>query len=53
MTTNELLIGMAGAGGDGVISAGDALITAAALTGYRRSLYRRRHPRRRDRAELG
>lgn len=34
MTTNELLIGMAGAGGDGVISAGDALITAAALTGY-------------------
>lgn len=34
MTTNELLIGMAGAGGDGVISAGDALITAAALKGY-------------------
>ncbi len=34
MTTNDLLIGMAGAGGDGVISAGDALITAAALEGY-------------------
>ena len=34
MTTHDLLIGMAGAGGDGVISAGDALITAAALDGY-------------------
>ncbi|OFW03723.1 MAG: hypothetical protein A3H96_04315 [Acidobacteria bacterium RIFCSPLOWO2_02_FULL_67_36] len=34
MTTNDLLIGMAGAGGDGVMSAGDALITAAALGGY-------------------
>ena len=34
MTTNDLLIGMAGAGGDGVISAGEALITAAALGGY-------------------
>jgi 2-oxoglutarate ferredoxin oxidoreductase subunit alpha len=34
MTTNELLIGMAGAGGDGVISAGDSMITAAALAGY-------------------
>ena len=34
MTTHDLLIGMAGAGGDGIISAGDALITAAALEGY-------------------
>lgn len=34
MTTDDILIGMAGAGGDGVVSAGDALITAAALTGY-------------------
>jgi 2-oxoglutarate ferredoxin oxidoreductase subunit alpha len=33
-TTNDLLIGMAGAGGDGVIAAGDSLITAAALEGY-------------------
>ena len=32
--TTDLLIGMAGAGGDGVISAGDALITACALDGY-------------------
>jgi 2-oxoglutarate/2-oxoacid ferredoxin oxidoreductase subunit alpha len=29
-----LLIGMAGAGGDGIISAGESLITAAALGGY-------------------
>ena len=34
MTSDDILIGMAGAGGDGVISAGDSLITAAALTGY-------------------
>jgi 2-oxoglutarate ferredoxin oxidoreductase subunit alpha len=33
-TSQDLLIGMAGAGGDGIISAGDALITAAALEGY-------------------
>lgn len=33
-TTNDLLIGMAGAGGDGVIAAGESLITAAALEGY-------------------
>jgi 2-oxoglutarate/2-oxoacid ferredoxin oxidoreductase subunit alpha len=32
--TDDLLIGMAGAGGDGVISAGESLINAAALTGY-------------------
>ena len=32
--TDDLLIGMAGAGGDGVISAGESLITAAALAGY-------------------
>src|SRR5208283_3377194 len=29
-----LIIGMAGAGGDGVVSAGESLITAAALEGY-------------------
>jgi 2-oxoglutarate ferredoxin oxidoreductase subunit alpha len=34
MTTDDLLIGMAGAGGDGIISAGESLITAAALDGY-------------------
>jgi 2-oxoglutarate ferredoxin oxidoreductase subunit alpha len=34
MTSNDLLIGMAGAGGDGIIAAGDSLITAAALDGY-------------------
>ncbi|HSC28884.1 MAG TPA: 2-oxoacid:acceptor oxidoreductase family protein, partial [Vicinamibacterales bacterium] len=34
MTTTTLLIGMAGAGGDGIVSAGESLITAAALTGY-------------------
>jgi 2-oxoglutarate ferredoxin oxidoreductase subunit alpha len=33
--TNDLAIGMAGAGGDGVIAAGDALIGAAARLGYR------------------
>ena len=31
MTTNDLLIGMAGAGGDGIVSAGESLITAADL----------------------
>jgi 2-oxoglutarate ferredoxin oxidoreductase subunit alpha len=31
----DLVIGMAGAGGDGVIAAGDALMTAAARGGYR------------------
>jgi 2-oxoglutarate/2-oxoacid ferredoxin oxidoreductase subunit alpha len=30
----ELIIGIAGAGGDGVVSAGESLITAAALEGY-------------------
>lgn len=34
MTSHDLLIGMAGAGGDGIVSAGDALITSAALEGY-------------------
>jgi len=34
MATTDLLIGMAGAGGDGVISAGESLITAAAIEGY-------------------
>ncbi len=33
--TTDLVIGMAGAGGDGVISAGEALISAAARDGYR------------------
>jgi 2-oxoglutarate ferredoxin oxidoreductase subunit alpha len=32
--TQDLIIGIAGAGGDGVISAGESLITAAALEGY-------------------
>jgi 2-oxoglutarate/2-oxoacid ferredoxin oxidoreductase subunit alpha len=32
--SQDLLIGMAGAGGDGIISAGESLITAAALGGY-------------------
>ena len=31
---NDLIIGIAGAGGDGVVSAGESLITAAALEGY-------------------
>lgn len=30
----DLIIGMAGAGGDGIISAGDSLMTAAAISGY-------------------
>ena len=30
----DLIIGIAGSGGDGVISAGESLITAAALEGY-------------------
>jgi 2-oxoglutarate ferredoxin oxidoreductase subunit alpha len=34
MTTDDLLVGMAGAGGDGVVSAGESLINAAALGGY-------------------
>ncbi len=33
--TTDLVIGMAGAGGDGVISAGEALMSAAARDGYR------------------
>jgi 2-oxoglutarate ferredoxin oxidoreductase subunit alpha len=32
--SNDLVIGMAGSGGDGIVSAGDAMITAAALSGY-------------------
>ena len=31
---NDLIIGIAGAGGDGVVSAGESLITAAALEGH-------------------
>jgi 2-oxoglutarate ferredoxin oxidoreductase subunit alpha len=33
-TSDDLLIGMAGAGGDGIVSAGESLITAAAIEGY-------------------
>jgi 2-oxoglutarate/2-oxoacid ferredoxin oxidoreductase subunit alpha len=32
--SNDLVIGMAGSGGDGIVSAGDAMMTAAALEGY-------------------
>jgi 2-oxoglutarate ferredoxin oxidoreductase subunit alpha len=32
--SNDLVVGMAGSGGDGIVSAGDAMITAAALEGY-------------------
>jgi 2-oxoglutarate ferredoxin oxidoreductase subunit alpha len=32
--TNDLSIGMAGSGGDGIVSAGESLITALALEGY-------------------
>lgn len=32
--THDLIIGMAGAGGDGLVSAGESLITAVALEGY-------------------
>src|SRR6516165_7969682 len=32
--TQDLIIGIAGAGGDGVVSAGESLITAAALEGF-------------------
>jgi 2-oxoglutarate ferredoxin oxidoreductase subunit alpha len=31
---DDLLIGMAGSGGDGIVSAGESLMTAAALAGY-------------------
>ena len=31
---HDLIIGMAGSGGDGVVSAGESLITAAAIEGY-------------------
>jgi 2-oxoglutarate/2-oxoacid ferredoxin oxidoreductase subunit alpha len=30
----DLVIGMAGSGGDGIVSAGESLLTAAALLGY-------------------
>src|ERR1041384_279964 len=33
-STIDLVIGMAGSGGDGIVSAGESLITAAALEGY-------------------
>jgi 2-oxoglutarate ferredoxin oxidoreductase subunit alpha len=32
--TRDLVIGMAGSGGDGIVSAGESLITAVALEGY-------------------
>ena len=31
---SDLVIGMAGSGGDGIVSAGESLLTAAALRGY-------------------
>ena len=31
---DDLVLGMAGSGGDGVVSAGESLIAAAAATGY-------------------
>jgi 2-oxoglutarate ferredoxin oxidoreductase subunit alpha len=34
-TTTDLVIGMAGSGGDGIVSAGESLIAAAAREGYR------------------
>ena len=32
--SNDLIIGMAGAGGDGIVSAGESLINAVAREGY-------------------
>ena len=32
--SSDLVIGMAGSGGDGIVSAGDAMMTAAALEGW-------------------
>src|SRR5574341_1084209 len=32
--SSDLVIGMAGSGGDGIVSAGDAIMTAAALEGW-------------------
>jgi len=32
--TTDLILGMAGSGGDGIVSAGDSLMTALALSGY-------------------
>jgi 2-oxoglutarate ferredoxin oxidoreductase subunit alpha len=34
MITTDLIIGMAGSGGDGIVSAGESLISAAAREGY-------------------
>lgn len=34
LVRNDLIVGMAGSGGDGIVSAGESLITAAALEGY-------------------
>jgi 2-oxoglutarate ferredoxin oxidoreductase subunit alpha len=34
MTNDDVVIGMAGSGGDGIVSAGEAMMTAAALEGY-------------------
>jgi Pyruvate/2-oxoacid:ferredoxin oxidoreductase gamma subunit len=33
--STDLVVGMAGSGGDGIVSAGDALITAAGLELFR------------------
>src|SRR5262245_31550732 len=32
--SDELIVGMAGAGGDGVVSTGELLLTASAIAGY-------------------
>jgi 2-oxoglutarate/2-oxoacid ferredoxin oxidoreductase subunit alpha len=34
MLTSDLIVGMAGSGGDGIVSAGEALLNAAAVEGY-------------------
>jgi len=34
MSSSDLVVGMAGSGGDGIVSAGDALIRAAGIEGY-------------------
>ena len=41
---SDLVIGMAGAGGDGVVSAGEALMTAAALDGLPRDPHQELRP---------
>ena len=43
--STDVVIGMAGSGGDGIVSAGEALITAAALEGYHAMLTKSFGPR--------